>query len=63
MPQIKASTENFVVKYIKTAGNQNKVENMTQLKNSTAIRENKIIRGGIGIERSNVLSFALKIML
>ena len=63
MPQIKAGTENFVVKYIKTAGNQNRVENMTQLKNSTAIRENKIIRGGIGIESRSVLSLALKIML
>ena len=62
-PQISAATENFVVKYIKTAGNQNKVENMTQLKNRTAMRENRIIRGGIGIERSRVLSFALKIML
>lgn len=62
-PQISAATENFVVKYIKTAGNQNKVENTTQLKNRTAMRENKIMLGGIGIERSNVLSFALKIML
>ena len=62
-PQINAATENFVVKYIKTAGSQNKVENITQLKNKMAMRENKIIRGGIGIDKSSVLSFALNIML
>lgn len=63
MPQTKAGTENLTVKYIKTAGNQNKVENITQFINRMAMRENKINRGGIGIERSNVLSLALKIML
>lgn len=62
-PQINADAENFVVKYIKTAGNQNNVENIIQFIKRIAMRENKISRGGIGIERSKLLSFALKIML
>lgn len=63
MPQTSAAAENFTVKYIKTAGSQNKVENIMQFINRMAMRENKINRAGIGIERSRVLSLALNIML
>lgn len=62
-PQINAATENFAVKYIITQGNQNKVVKITQFIKRTAMRDNKIMRGGIGIERSRELSLALKIML
>lgn len=63
MPKRSARPENLTVAYIITAGSQTKKQTITQFINKTDMRENKIKRGGIGIESRSVLSFARKSML
>lgn len=63
MPKTNAATENLNVAYIITAGNHANMQTIIQFINKTAMREKRIYRGGIGIDKRSVLSFARKSIL